>query len=85
LPISAFIGLAFTFVLDWVLIPRMGIQGAALASSVAYVAAGFYLFVAIRNALRVSWGNLLIPSWEELLGYQRLWLSLRSRYWPGKA
>ena len=83
--ISAVIGLMFTFVLDWFLIPRMGIQGAALASSVAYLAAGLYLIIVIQRELKVSWRTLLLPSWAELTAYGRLWLLLRARFWPGGA
>lgn len=73
LPISALIGLVLTLILDFVLIPRMGIQGAALASSVAYLGAAMYLFVVIRRALKVSWRSLLVPSLAELLAQRKLW------------
>jgi stage V sporulation protein B len=82
MPISAFIGLVITFVLDWVLIPRLGIQGAALASSVAYLVSGAYLCVVIHRALNLSWRSLLLPSWNELQAYKRLWSLFQARVCP---
>jgi len=85
LPISALIGLLFTLGLDLFLIPRMGIQGAALASSLAYLAATLYLFIVIQRALKTSWKSLVLPSLAELAAYEKLWLLLRARFWPARA
>jgi O-antigen/teichoic acid export membrane protein len=82
LPISASIGFLITILLDLFLIPRMGIQGAALASSIAYLAAAGYLFVVIQRELKTSWTTLVIPTKTEWLAYQRLWLAFRMRFWP---
>jgi len=82
LPISASIGLALTLIFDFLFIPRIGIQGAALASSVAYLGSAVYLFVVIRRALNTSWRSLFLPSLAELLSYGRLWWLLRTRFWP---
>lgn len=78
LPISAVIGMVLTLVFDLLLIPRMGIQGAALASSIAYVAASAYLFVVIRRALGRSLSVLLVPTRGEFLAYGRLWVTVRA-------
>ncbi len=53
--VAAAVGLGFTILLDIVLIPKWGIAGAAVASSVAYsvvffTAAGFYLRVRRKTA-----------------------------------
>jgi O-antigen/teichoic acid export membrane protein len=80
LPVSAVIGLILTLILDFLLIPRLGIQGAALASSVAYLGSGVYLLAVIQRELKTSWKNLLIPSFAELKGYGRLWLLFRARF-----
>ncbi len=82
LPISAFIGLVLTLILDFLLIPRMGIRGAALASTVAYLGSGIYLLSVIRRELQTSWQTLLVPKREELRAYGKVWSSLRSRLWP---
>jgi stage V sporulation protein B len=79
LPVSAMIGFALTLGLDLFLIPRMGIQGAALASSVAYLGATIYLLVIIRRELKASWRTLLVPSEQEWLAYVRLWAVLKAR------
>ena len=80
LPISAGLGLVLTLILDFVLIPRMGIQGAALASSVAYLGSGLYLLVVLRRSLKTSWKNLLIPSFSEIQAYGRFWALFRARF-----
>jgi O-antigen/teichoic acid export membrane protein len=82
LPVSAVIGLILTLVLDFLLIPRFGIQGAALASSAAYLGSGIYLLSVIQRKLKTSWKNLLLPSLTELQGYGRLWLFFRARFRP---
>jgi O-antigen/teichoic acid export membrane protein len=84
LPISASLGFALTILLDLLLIPRMGIQGAALASSVAYLAAAGYLFIVIQRELKTPWGTLFLPTAAEWLVYQRLWLAYRMRFWRKK-
>ncbi len=62
--IATFIGFVFTVALDLLLIPRIGITGASIASSVSYCAicitVSFFLFV----ALKVQPGNyyLLMPA-----------------------
>lgn len=43
--ISAAIGLLFTVVLGWILIPRMGYVGAAITASLSYTSATIYQFV----------------------------------------
>lgn len=80
LPISALVGFALTLFLDLYLIPRMGIQGAALASSSAYFAAAAYLFVVIRRELKASWRMLLMPSREEWNAYTKLLAALKARF-----
>lgn len=78
LPISSVLGLVLTLVLDFLLIPRMGIQGAALASSLAYLASGVYLLAVLQRKLRTPWKNLLVPSLMELQEYRRGWSLLRN-------
>src|SRR5215469_16808000 len=69
----ALVTLVITVVLDLVLIPRMGIQGAALASSVAYYANSMLVAIVLRKKLQVTWGSLFIPTRAELSAYLRLW------------
>jgi Na+-driven multidrug efflux pump len=63
----------------------MGIQGAALASSLAYFAAAAYLFIVIQRELKTSWKTLLLPSMAELEAYAKLWSSFRARLFPERA
>jgi stage V sporulation protein B len=80
LPISAGVGLVLTLLLDFFLIPRMGIQGAALASSAAYSASGLYLLVVLKASLKTTWKSLLIPSATEVHSYGRFWSLFRARF-----
>jgi O-antigen/teichoic acid export membrane protein len=80
LPISAFIGFSLTMLLDLFLIPRMGIQGAALASSIAYLFAAGYLIVVIQRELKTTWRNLLLLTATEWNAYRNIWFAARSRF-----
>lgn len=71
--VFALVSLAVTMVLDMVLIPRMGIRGAALASSAAYFVDAGLVAIALKHQLKVSWRMLLVPSSTELGSYPRLW------------
>lgn len=53
--------------LDVVLIPRMGIEGAALASTAAYLLATGAVAVLYRRANPCSWRDLLIPRREDFI------------------
>lgn len=68
-----------TVVLDVLLIPRMGIQGAALVSSITYMINGLLLLAALRYELGVRWVDLLVPSRTEVVGYKNAWTNLRIR------
>jgi O-antigen/teichoic acid export membrane protein len=70
------VALVITVISDWLLIPRMGIQGAALASSLAYAVYGVLLVAALHYELRVTWSALLIPSRAELSRYKQLLFNL---------
>jgi len=78
---SAFgaIALVVTVELDFLLIPRMGINGAAIASSVAYLVNTGLLLGAVKRELGVRWSDLLVPQKSEFAAYRSAWVSLRSR------
>ena len=69
----AAISLLVTLALDRFMIPRMGIRGAALASSVAYFTDSALLLLALRHELKVTWRALLVPSVGEWNSYRRAW------------
>jgi O-antigen/teichoic acid export membrane protein len=66
-------GGVLTIILDFILIPRMGIRGAALASSVTYFVEAVLIGVGLKRLLKVSWKALLIPSTSDLVPYLALW------------
>jgi O-antigen/teichoic acid export membrane protein len=69
----SFVALAVTVALDFLLIPRMGIEGAALASSAAYFLNSALLVTTLKRHLKVSWKSLLIPSPAEFASYRQAW------------
>jgi O-antigen/teichoic acid export membrane protein len=83
--IFASIALAVTLVLDWTLIPRMGIRGAALASSVAYFVDSALLLIALRYELKVTWKALLVPSEVEWESYRQAWYRCKAVLRPATA
>lgn len=80
---SALVALIVTVALDLVLIPRLGIRGAALSSSVSYFVNSALLLIALKRELKVSWRSLLILSYADLSSYQLAWL--RCTEWFGSA
>jgi O-antigen/teichoic acid export membrane protein len=83
---SAFAIIAFlvTASCDWFLIPRAGIQGAALASSIAYFLNSVLLLMALKHELRVGWPKLLVPSGVEFAAYQQAWFRIRNWLRPAE-
>jgi O-antigen/teichoic acid export membrane protein len=81
---AEFVGLAVTFVALLVLLPRMGIMGAALASMMAYgtVSAVLLLESCWLTGCRIS--DLLVPASGEILAeWGRLLAALRAARWSG--
>lgn len=83
--ICAFLSLAVTVTLDLLLIPRMGINGAALASTAAYSVQTILLGIFLKRQLQVPWKSFLVPSLDEFAVYQVAWLRLKARLWPDAA
>ena len=84
--VSAFICFAATAAADWFLIPRMGINGAALASSLSYSLDAFLILLALRHETGVSWRAFFIPLRSDLQAYRLLWLrvgALAPSLFPG--
>ena len=67
--IFAIVSLMVTVVLDLKLIPTMGIRGAALASSAAYLLNASLLAIALKRELKVRWKELIVPSRAEFVPY----------------
>lgn len=83
--ISAFLSLVVTVSLDLLLIPRMGINGAALASSAAYFVQTAVLAFFLKRQLQVPWKSFLVPTFAELAGYRQAWRRYKARLWPAAA
>jgi peptidoglycan biosynthesis protein MviN/MurJ (putative lipid II flippase) len=67
----AVFSLVLTVALDLLLVPRIGILGAAIASSAAYFFNTVLLGWMLRRKLAVSWKALLVPSLAELAMYKQ--------------
>jgi O-antigen/teichoic acid export membrane protein len=62
---AALLGLAVTVPLCLLLVPRLGMVGAALTMSASYAASVIYLFGHYCQAIKAQWCDLL-PGWDDL-------------------
>jgi O-antigen/teichoic acid export membrane protein len=62
--ISAAIGLVFTAVCGWILIPRMGIAGAGITASLSYSATTLYQWILFLVSTRFSAKDFLLRKSE---------------------
>jgi O-antigen/teichoic acid export membrane protein len=67
--IFSMVSLVVTIALDLKLIPRLGIRGAALASSAAYLLNTVLLTATLKRELGVRWRDLIVPSRSEFVLY----------------
>ncbi|MDQ2792948.1 MAG: polysaccharide biosynthesis C-terminal domain-containing protein, partial [Bacteroidota bacterium] len=62
---ATLLGLALTVPGCLLLVPRLGIIGAALSMTLAYTAGTLYLFAHYRHAIGATWADLL-PGWDDV-------------------
>ena len=74
--INVAISLAISIPLDLVLIPRIGIAGAALATTISYLASAIFSIVAFTRISGVNWIDVLIPKFEDLKFYRQAFSSI---------
>jgi Na+-driven multidrug efflux pump len=72
--LAAAVGLVVTLALDFLLIPRFGFRGAAIASSIAYTSAMLVNLVWVVRHSTITPGSLLVARPEDL---RMLWARLR--------
>ncbi|HIQ02748.1 MAG TPA: hypothetical protein EYH30_11640 [Anaerolineales bacterium] len=77
--LAATVGLVLNGVLDWFLIPRLGMVGAALGSTLAYSAAGLVLLWSFRRESGLGLGDALRLRRSDLIRYRELVQSVRAR------
>lgn len=80
--IIAVLTLCVTVSLDFYLIPRKGIQGAAIASSLAYFFNSLLITLVLKRKLSVTWKDLYVPSFSELALYRQIWNRFLTRVTP---
>lgn len=69
----AILSLFVTIALDFLLIPRFGIYGAALASTAAYSTNTLFILAALKYELKVTWKSLLAPTQADFASYRQVW------------
>jgi Na+-driven multidrug efflux pump len=69
--------------LDLVLIPKFGINGAAIASSVSYISATIFMIVVYRRISNNSVRSLLIPKHADLEFMKNLFIRVIGSRSPG--
>ena len=67
--LAASVALTLNVGLDWILIPRWGVVGAATASTAGYTTAGGILLIFFLRDSGLSWQEALVPKWHELIGH----------------
>jgi O-antigen/teichoic acid export membrane protein len=75
----AFVSFAVTLILDLIMIPRWGITGAAIATTIANtlsVGLGLYLFT---KSSKIGLGEILLVRWNEVKNYRHLAMSIMKR------
>ncbi|HEX6290515.1 MAG TPA: polysaccharide biosynthesis C-terminal domain-containing protein [Herpetosiphonaceae bacterium] len=70
--LTSSLALVVTLLADLLLIPRFGILGAALASTLAYITQTIVLLRIYTRVARVPWHELLIPRRSDMQVYRRL-------------
>ena len=79
--VFSIVGLVVTVALDLVLIPHMGIKGAAIASSISYTVFSGLILAGLRHELQVKWKDFFIPNTAELARYGKLALRCKAWLW----
>ena len=67
--LAAGIALILNIGLNVILIPRWGVAGASLASTVGYTVAGGILLIFFLADAKLSWREVLLPKRKELVGH----------------
>ena len=69
-------------VLDWVWIPEYGAAGAALASTVAYVASTIYTLWAYSRSTDVPTWSCIFVQWSDFVYFQQIVSAVRRKLRP---
>lgn len=72
-------GLVVTVVLLFLLVPKMGITGAALASLLAYTMVNVVLILTLRKRVGMGFSELLVPRSADIHGMRRQVLAVATR------
>jgi O-antigen/teichoic acid export membrane protein len=71
-----------TVVLDLVLIPKYGISGASIASTIAYTISAIYLIGVYKNLSQATLRDMLVIKREDILDYHKdILRSIHTRFW----
>lgn len=70
--VAAFIGLIVTVVLNFLLIPKYGCNGAAMAATISYLATGFFLVAIFLKETNYSAGEMLVNKKDIVFAMNKL-------------
>jgi O-antigen/teichoic acid export membrane protein len=77
--VSSGVSLMFTVLLDILLIPRINISGAAIASSVSYIIATMIVVIAFLKASSVPWNRMFFSLKEDVQTYVAFFEEVRKQ------
>ena len=83
--LAAYVALVGNLALNWYLIPRMGIEGAAIATAVSYSTAAAILFVFFLRDSGMAWHDVLILKRRDLEMWRRLATEILADRRPARA
>jgi O-antigen/teichoic acid export membrane protein len=67
--LAAFLAMLVNIGLNWLLIPRFAVAGAAFASTLSYTLAGTLLLYFFSRETGIAWAQILLPKRSELAGH----------------
>ncbi len=82
--IAAVISLAINLTANLYFIPRLGVAGASLASSLSYTVTLVLRVIIFSRMTGASWGNLFILTWSDWLFWKKVLGTLRARLGWGR-
>jgi len=75
--ISAFIGLGINLPLNYLLIPKIGIAGAALATTISYIISSIYLLLFFKKISNLPYKDIVLINHNDITVYRNLFSATR--------
>jgi len=75
--ISAFIGLGINLPLNFLLIPVIGIAGAAVATTISYIISSIYLLLFFKKSSNLPYKDIILINHNDIIVYKNLFSLIR--------